>query len=235
MSRRRRAILLLGLALVLGGLAASDVARREASLDQEIGPLVPVVVARSPIPAGSVLGAARLAVRRVPARFAPPGTFASATELSGLRAAVPVAPGGFLTATAVDDGSAPAAGPPIRLGERVADVTAVASPELVEPGTRVDVLVSREEGDGQPGATTLALEDVEVLAASPVEPGAGAGDSPGAGAGAPRVAASLRVTVRQAVFLAAAQSFARELRLLPRAAGDRRRGDQGLAVDATLR
>jgi len=235
-SRRRRAILLLGLALVLGGLAASDVARREASLDQEIGPLVPVVVARSPIPAGSVLGAARLAVRRVPARFAPPGTFASATELSGLRAAVPVAPGGFLTATAVDDGSAPAAGPPIRRGERVADVTAVASPELVEPGTRVDVLVSREEGDGQPGATTLALEDVEVLAASPVAPGAGdgAGGAGNAG-GAPRVAASLRVTLRQAVYLAAAQSFARELRLLPRAAGDRRRGEQGLAVDAALR
>jgi pilus assembly protein CpaB len=31
------------------------------------------------------------------------------------------------------------------------------------------------------------------------------------------------VTLRQAVYLAAAQSFARELRLLPRAPGDRRR------------
>jgi pilus assembly protein CpaB len=230
-SRRRRAILLLGLALVLGGLAASDVARREARLDREIGPLAPVVVARSPVPAGSELGAARLAVRRVPVRFAPPGTFASASELSGLRAAVPIPPGGFLTATAVDDGSEPAAGPPIRPGERVADVTAVASPELVAPGTRVDVLVSREEGDGEPGATTLALEDVEVLAASPVE----AGDAPATAGGAPRVTASLRVTLRQAVYLAAAQSFARELRLLPRAAGDRRRGDQGLAVGAALR
>jgi len=232
-SRRRRAILLLGLALVLGGLAASDVARREARLDREIGPLAPVVVARSPVPAGSELGAARLAVRRVPVRFAPPGTFASASELSGLRAAVPIPPGGFLTATAVDDGSEPAAGPPIRPGERVADVNAVASPELVAPGTRVDVLVSREEGDGEPGATTLALEDVEVLAASPVE--SGAGDGPPTAGGAPRVTASLRVTLRQAVYLAAAQSFARELRLLPRAAGDRRRGEQGLAVDAALR
>ena len=42
--------------------------------------------------------------------------------------------------------------------------------------------------------------------------------------------ASLRVTLRQAVYLAAAQSFARELRLLPRAAGDRRRGEEGLSV-----
>jgi pilus assembly protein CpaB len=40
---------------------------------------------------------------------------------------------------------------------------------------------------------------------------------------APLVAATLCVTVRQAVFLAAAQAFAREIRLLARAPGDRRR------------
>ena len=55
-----------------------------------------------------------------------------------------------------------------------------------------------------------------------------------AGAGIPRVRASLRVTVRQAVFLAAAQAFAREVRLLPRAPGDDRRGAAGLAVGADL-
>jgi len=42
------------------------------------------------------------------------------------------------------------------------------------------------------------------------------------------VAASLRVTLRQAVYLAAVQDFARELRLLPRAAGDRGRGAAGM-------
>jgi pilus assembly protein CpaB len=36
------------------------------------------------------------------------------------------------------------------------------------------------------------------------------------------------------VYLAAAQSFARELRVLPRAAGDRRRGSQGLQVGGRL-
>ena len=40
MSRRRRAALLLGLALVLGALAASDVARREAALRAQLAPLV---------------------------------------------------------------------------------------------------------------------------------------------------------------------------------------------------
>ena len=46
MTRRRRAALLLGLAVVLGALAASDVARREAALRAQLAPLVDVVVAR---------------------------------------------------------------------------------------------------------------------------------------------------------------------------------------------
>ncbi len=54
------------------------------------------------------------------------------------------------------------------------------------------------------------------------------------GAPGPRVAASLRVTLRQAVYLAAAQAFARELRLLPRAAGDRRAARRPLVVADTL-
>jgi pilus assembly protein CpaB len=74
----------------------------------------------------------------------------------------------------------------------------------------------------------VALEDAEVLAAAPAAD-AGQGD-PG-----PQVEVSLRVTVRQAVFLAAAQSFARELRLLPRAAGDRRHGLAGTTVGSDLR
>jgi pilus assembly protein CpaB len=96
----------------------------------------------------------------------------------------------------------------------------------VLPGGRVDVLVTRDDRPGAPGRTLLALEDVEVLAAA---------DAPAAqeSAGA-RVAASLRVTLRQAVYLAAAQAFARELRLLPRTAGDRERGRTGLSADAAL-
>jgi pilus assembly protein CpaB len=41
--------------------------------------------------------------------------------------------------------------------------------------------------------------------------------------------------VHEAVYLAAAQSFARELRLLARAPGDRAAGRAGLAVDERLR
>jgi pilus assembly protein CpaB len=73
---------------------------------------------------------------------------------------------------------------------------------------------------------------VEVLSAASAPAGGGA--AAGNDAGLPRVAVELRVSVRQAVYLAAAQSFARELRVLPRAPGDRRRGAQGLRVGGRL-
>jgi len=225
MSRRRRALLLLGLALVLGGLAASDVARREAALDDRLGPLVPVVVAARDLAAGRDLAARDLAVRRVPSRFAPAGAARSPLELLGRPLAFAVSRGGDLSVAQLEVPET-TAGPAVAPGQRAAEVVAAGSPELVAPGARVDVLVTRERGDGGAGATELALEDVEVLAAR-AAPAAGRGDE------GPRVAATLRVTVRQAVYLAAAQAFARDVRLLARAPGDRRRTG-GVSVGDTL-
>ena len=68
---------------------------------------------------------------------------------------------------------------------------------------------------GAPGPTRLALADVEVLAARPPP---AADDSASAG-GLPRLLATLRVTVRQAVALTAAAAAARQVRLLPRPGG----------------
>jgi pilus assembly protein CpaB len=93
----------------------------------------------------------------------------------------------------------------------------------------VDVLVSTEPRDG-PGRSFLALEDVEVLdlaaGASDTPPPETEGDGPAATA-----TATLRVTLRQAVYLTAAQNFAREVRLLARPAGDRSRAGRA-AVSA---
>jgi pilus assembly protein CpaB len=232
MSHRRRALLLGGLALVLGGLAASSVAGREAALSRRVGGLVDVVVAREPIAAGAPIRAQALAVRRVPRRFAPEGRVSSPRSLAGLKASVAIPAGSDVTAAGVGDGRAAPPGPPIRRGERVAELVALGSPQLVTPGSRVDVLVTPEPRPDERGAAVLALEDVEVLDAAPVaaeEGGSGRGDaSPGE-----RVAVSLRVTLRQAVYLAAAQDFARELRLLPRAAGDRSRGRAGMTIGAS--
>jgi len=219
-------VLLLGLALVLGALAASDVAGREAALRSQIGEPVPVVVTRAPVAAGARLEPRRLAVRRVPARYAPAGAFADIASLEGLRAARALPANADVVTAVVDDGRESAAvGAPVRPGERVAELVAKGSPRLITAGGRVDVLVTRATGDGR-GSTTLALEDAEVLAATRApEPARDDG---------PLVAVSLRVTLRQAVFLAAAQSFARELRVLPRAAGDRRQGLAGLRVGSDL-
>ena len=217
MSRRRHAALLLGLALVLGALAASDVARRESALRAELAPLVDVVVAREPLEAGKRVRAGDLAQRSVPARFAPAGAVGVVPELLiGRRLAVPVPAGGPIGPLLLEP-AAPPAGAGIARGQRAAEVLASAAPGTVVAGARVDVLVTRDRGAGA-GATELALQDVEVLAARQAEPPGDAARRSG-----PAVAATLRVSVRQAVYLAAAGSFAREVRLLARAPGDRGR------------
>jgi pilus assembly protein CpaB len=232
MSRRRRAAVLIGLSIILGALAASNVSSREAALRREIGPPVPVLVARRGVAAGARLDPRLLAVRRVPTRYAPAGAYRSPAEVAGLRAAVAIPAGADLDPAIVDDGTtAPGgAGPALRAGERVAQIVAVGSAQALGPGARVDVVVTREGTGDAAGSTSLALEDVEVLSVARAPEGGGNGSD----AGLPRVALELRVSVRQAVYLAAAQSFARELRVLPRAPADRRRGAQGLRVDGRL-
>jgi pilus assembly protein CpaB len=85
-------------------------------------------------------------------------------------------------------------------------------------------LVSTEPREG-PGRSFLALEDVELLELRAGEGRASPTTSRDeGGAAAPAAAvATLRVTLRQAVYLTAAQNFAREVRLLPRPPGDSRR------------
>jgi len=218
-TRRRRAVLLLGLALVLGALAASDVARRESALGAQIGAPVDVLVARHALLPGRRLTAGDLALRHVPQRYAPAGAAPVAELVLGRRLAVAVPAGAAIGEHLLE---APADGQVVRRGERAAEVIATGSPRLVTAGANVDVLVTRERGSGGAGATTLALEDVEVLAARA---------APGRDDQGPRVAATLRVTVRQAVYLAAAGAFAREIRLLPRALGDHRRTGPAAVTD----
>lgn len=247
-ARRRRAVVLLSLALAAGGLAASQVRGTVAEVETRTGRPVPVVVAREEIPRGRRIaaGAAErlLAVRQVPERFAPPDSLASVEDAVGLRAAIPLARGAYLSAGAL---SAP--GPSggrrrgaLRAGERAVELEVAGAGEQLAAaaaataagaggGTgeppRVDVLATTEPREGA-GRTYVALADVELLAARPAEGGegpAGAGDGGGAGAGgspSATAAVTLRVTAAQAVYLTAAQSFSRELRLLVRPPGDRR-------------
>lgn len=236
MTRRRRALLLGALAMLLATLAADSVRRREAAVERMLGPSALVLVTRAPVDAGAPLSAARPALRSMPRRFAPPDAVADAAALAGARTAVALPAGATVTRSVLSvpgDGGASATLAP---GERVAEVVARGDPEAVVPGTRVDVLVTRDGAGARGGGTVLALEDVEVLAARPAgpdEPGAAFDGAPAAGGGT--VVASLRVRLPDAVYLAAAQAFARELRLLVRGPGDDRRGRVGLAVGERLR
>jgi pilus assembly protein CpaB len=218
MSRRRRAAALLGLSVLLGVLAASDVAGREATLRSQLGPLVRVIVVREPLRAGQRISIGALGVRRVPLRYAPSGAVRDAGAVVGRRTAVPVAPGADLDPAMLavpgrpGGGAAPAAIAALRGVERALDVLGLAAPDAIVPGTRVDVLVTYSGPDGAPGPSRVALQDAEVLASHPAD-AAGGQD---ATAGLPRVRATLRVGAGQAAALASALSSASAVRLLAR-------------------
>ncbi len=80
------------------------------------------------------------------------------------------------------------------------------------PGSRVDVLVTRDSAtQSGSGTTRVGLRDVEVLAARRA---AGPDDRdalPG-----PRIAATVRVTAAEARYLAEAEAYAHDVQLLAR-------------------
>jgi len=232
--RRRRGLLLLSLALASGGLAASEVQRKVSQVEARVGTPVPVVVAREDLPGGEEIArdAARrlLGVRRVPEAFAAPDALVDPSEAAGLVPAVPVAAGSQLTLShfAAATGADRPGG--LGAGERAVEIGVAGGAAIADagPGTRVDVVVSTEPRAGA-GRTFVALEDVQLLGlGAPAGIGGGLGGDGafvgGEGAAATATAAAtLRVSTRQAVYLTAAANFAREIRLLPRPPGDRRR------------
>jgi pilus assembly protein CpaB len=217
MTRRRRAAALLGLALLLGVLAASDVAGREAALRRQLGRPVAVVVVTRPLAPGERISRAALGVRRVPERYAPRNALADPGAAVGQRVAVAIAPGTDLDpgvlGTPGEQDMTP--GSVLRRGERAFDLVGIGAPDAIQPGSRVDVLVTYDGPRGGPGATRVALEGAEVLEAQR----AAADGGPDDGSDLPRVQVTLRVTVRQAVALAAAVGAARDVRLLARPSG----------------
>jgi pilus assembly protein CpaB len=227
MQRRRRAVLLLALAFAAGGIAASRVHGRATEIEQQIGPLVPVVAAHQDIAAGTRVSAAALVVRQVPQRFVPADALSAPEQAIGQRAGAPVAAGGYLTAGtfASPDGDRGEAAP-LAHGQRSIELPVAGALDGAGPGTRVDVLITTESRSGT-GRSFLALQDVELLGVRAAADGSRSQDGAAAHATAD---ATLRVNLRQAVYLTAAQSFAREVRLLVRAPGDRRSAPP-LAVD----
>jgi pilus assembly protein CpaB len=209
-AKRRRGALMLSLSLVCGGLAASEVRTKSAAVDGQVGTPVAVVTVRKNLKPGTELTAKLLATKGVPAQYAPPDALTDARTAIGLRTAGALEAGAYVTAGALDtDGEEPKRGGPGK-GERALELK-VAAVQGLAPGARVDVVVTTQK------RTTLALQDVELLALSGDD---GDVQDPSQDA---TMQATLRVSTREAVYLAAAHNFAREVRLLPRSPGDTRR------------
>jgi pilus assembly protein CpaB len=222
--RRRRGLLLLALSLACGAIAASLVHDRVKSIERRVGPLVAVPVAARDLPAGERLRARDVGVRRIPAAFAPPDPLSPEAVAAEGRTAGAVAAGTYLTGAVLAGGRTRAL-PTMRPGQRAVEVAVASGPALsaASPGTRVDVVVSTEPRDG-PGRTFVAIENAELLELRSLRGDGDLGSEPSGGArDSADALATLRVGSRQAVYLTAAQNFAREVRLLVRAPGDRHR------------
>jgi Flp pilus assembly protein CpaB len=192
-------------------MAAARIRGEERAVRTQVGPLVPVVVARSPIAARTRIGpqqvVERLAVARIPARFVPPGALRDPLKAVGATSAVAIPRGAYVTRPAL----APPRDPRLTLhrGDRAIDVEVAGGDRLAAlggPGARVDVVVTTEPRNGAPRAF-VAADGAELLSLRRGDGG--------------NAIATLRLPVKQAVFLTAATSFGRDARLLVRSPGDR--------------
>jgi pilus assembly protein CpaB len=221
-ARRRRGLLLLSVALASGGLAASEVQNRERDVAEQVGEPVDVLVAARDIRAGARVTRGALALREVPARFVPPDALASAGAIVGARTAGPLVAGAYVTPAALAvPSAAERATAAMRRGTRDVTVSVAGGAALagVAPGTRVDILVSTEPG-ADAGRTELALAGVELVRAGEAAP-AGYREPDAPPGGTDEALVTLRVSLHEAVYLTAADNFAREIRLLARPPGDR--------------
>jgi pilus assembly protein CpaB len=223
-ARRRRGALVLSVALASGGLAASQVHERERRAAERLGPLVEVLVAARDLPAGAPVGRRAVAARRVPARFAPPDALSAGARVAGARVSARVPAGGYLSAGLFARSGAARGEHAIRRGARAVTVEVAGAGGVagLVTGGRVDVLVSTEAGPGG-GRTQMALAGAELLRLSEAGGGYPGQEAATDGSTGPTALATLRVTLRQAIYLTAADNFAREIRLLPRPPGDRSR------------
>jgi Flp pilus assembly protein CpaB len=212
MSRRARAAVFLLLALSAAAVAAAMADRYGSSVARGYGALRPVAVASATLPAGKEIDAAAAAaaieVRRVPLRFAPPDALADPREAVGLAPRGDLPAGSYLVASELRPLGRRR--PPGLSGSRhpvelaVSGADALLAANAGSEGSAVDVIVTTEPTGSGPGRTYVAARRVPLIGLGPGD------DGPGGLA-----AATLGLTRHQALTLLAAQSFARQLTLLP--------------------
>jgi Flp pilus assembly protein CpaB len=213
-SRRARAIAF-GVAALIAAIAAGAIADGYGdSVARGYGALRPVVVASAQLPAGKAIAPTvaetDLEVRQVPARFVPAGDLRGPAEAIGLAPAAAIPSGAYLLAAQLRPPRSDRPGPSLAAGRRpvqiaVTGVEALAVDGADPVGSRVDIVITTEPGDGGTGRTYVAAAGVPLL-------GLGAGPE-GDVAGAAE--ATLGLTRPQALRLIAAESFARQVTVMP--------------------
>jgi pilus assembly protein CpaB len=166
---RSRLLMIGGLALAIGLLVSYTVytkLRNQAGSDNNAAG-VQVLVAANDIEVGTKLGANDVKAVSIPQSAVPPGAFSSPSKVVGRGAILPMTKGEFILPSklaAVNAGT----GLPSMIPQgmrafsvRVNDVVSVAG--FVQPGTRVDVLATGNQG-GNDRQTTTVLENVAVIA-----------------------------------------------------------------------
>jgi pilus assembly protein CpaB len=165
---RSRLLMIGGLALAVGLLVSFTVYDRlrnvAGSNSNAAG--VPVVVAADDIQVGAKLEAHDVRLVNLPQAAVPPGAFSVASKVLGRGAILPISKGEFILPSklaALNAGAGlPSMIPPgmRAVSVRVNDVVSVAG--FVQPGTRVDVLATGNEGNER--QTVTVLENVAVIA-----------------------------------------------------------------------
>jgi Flp pilus assembly protein CpaB len=210
--RRGRAVGFLLAALLAAAGAAAIVDGYGRSVARGYGELRPVLVAGSPLAAGTPIApgaASDLQVRRVPVRFVPPGTLSERAAAVGLVPLAPVPAGGYLLASELRPPRAAPAGPALGAGRRPVEIAVSGAGALTvaggDPvGRAVDVVVTTEPSARGAGRTFVAAAGAPVLALGSGVDGAGGGAT-----------VTLGLTRPQALRLIAAESFARAITVLP--------------------
>jgi len=170
---RKLGLIILAVAVLLGGAATWGVLNMQGA--QRAANSAYVVVAARPIELGQTLTPTMLRLQAWPANALPHGAFTNVSELTGgearvaLRAIEPNEP--ILTSRVSGAGGRATLSATIAEGHRavairVNDVVGVAG--FVLPGDFVDVLLTRQEGNGMRGneamRTDLLIANVRVLA-----------------------------------------------------------------------
>jgi pilus assembly protein CpaB len=167
---RSRLLMIGGLALAVGLLVAFSVYNklRTSSGSNSSDRAVRVVVAADDVLVGVKLDAHDVRVVTLPESAVPPGAFSDPAKVLGRGAILPIGKGDFILPTKLAalnaGGGLPSLIPPgmRAVSVRVNDVVSVAG--FVQPGTRVDVLATGNQGGGNDRQTTTVLENVAVIA-----------------------------------------------------------------------